>query len=122
MEGLITYSEEFISSTGLKRWVGIKIPYDVNSQDPMEMFSKAEAKVQAFGNKQPQNVSVELPVIQVSKETAEDRRIAQFVKDIEGCKTLKTLRLFKNMIEDSMAIKNAYFKRENQLTLLNNKS
>jgi hypothetical protein len=111
MEGLIKYSEEFVTPTGLKKWVGIEIPYDINSQDPSELFAQAEIKVQAFGNKQQQYTQGELPVIQVEKETAEDRRIAQFVKDIEGCMTLKTLGVYYNMREDSILIKNAYDKR-----------
>jgi len=58
----------------------------------------------------------ELPVIQVEKETAEDRRIAAHVKDIENCKTLKTLELFKGMLGDSILIKKAFEKKLHQLS------
>ncbi len=61
----------------------------------------------------------ELPIIQVEKETAEDRRIAAHVKDIENCKTLKTLELFRGMLGDSISIKNAFNKRQAELTQTN---
>ena len=59
--------------------------------------------------------NAELPVIQVDKSTAEDKRIAIFVKDIENCKSIKTLKLLHGMINDSILIKNAYFKKEAEL-------
>jgi len=122
---LIKYGRSFLLPDGNWEKIGIEIELsDTDNPDNARQLAK-EFVDEAFKKNNPgyqaiQNLNLgELPVIQVEKETAEDRRIAAHVKDIENCKTLKTLELFRGMLGDSILIKKAFERKQEQLTLNN---
>jgi len=48
MQGTVKYSEEFMTMTGLKRWVGIELPFEDTIHSPIDKLEEAMSKVQSF--------------------------------------------------------------------------
>lgn len=100
--GTVKYSEEFISAIGLKKWRGIELEYNIDTEDPLEVFNKAEKIVsQSQLNSQTSPIinpifpdpgwqpSVHQPLQTISvQRTSEDTRIAELVRDIYACTEL----------------------------------
>jgi len=86
-QGTVKYSEEFVTAIGLKKWYGIELQYDMDTEDPP--FDKAKKIIaQAAGNNQ---IAIEAsmppgpPSVINIERTSEDRRIAKLVRDICSC-------------------------------------
>lgn len=95
-QGIVKFSKEFKTITG-NVWLGIENEYDMNSEDPLVVFKRAEETVNQCAtsiglavyidsrflpeNLPPPGLS---PVINVQR-TSEDTRIAELVRDIYAC-------------------------------------
>jgi len=110
-----SYGKSFLLPDGNWDKYEVTISLDVNDDPDIARQVSREMIYEFFKKNNPAATTIgpstDLPVIQVQKETAEDRRIAQFVKDIENCKTIRVLETFSGMIGDSILIKNAYEKK-----------
>lgn len=56
-QGTIKYSQEFISPTGLKRWVGIEMPVDFDTEDYLQVYENVASMVAICGTKQPNDLT-----------------------------------------------------------------
>ena len=113
-EGIVKYSEEFVNSVGLKKWRGIELPFDMENEDPLDVFARAESiviKSQA-NMKEVQMDNVSIPVIQVQKE---EKAIGLYVEDIMSCKSLLVLDTYKPLIKGLIPLETAYNVRRKQL-------
>jgi hypothetical protein len=92
-QGTVRVSEEFTKPDGTKKWYAHEKQYNQDTEDPMDVFAKAEAEMNAYVKTSSQVIldnSVPPgppPVINVER-TSEDRRIADLVKDIYACTQL----------------------------------
>jgi hypothetical protein len=44
-QGVAKISEEFITETGLKRWIGLELPFDTNLKHPQDALDEVYAQV-----------------------------------------------------------------------------
>jgi len=91
--GTIRISEEFTKPDGNKKWYAHEKQYNQDTEDPLDVFAKAEAEMNAYIKKDSQVITenslppVPPPVINVDR-TPEDIRVAQLIKDIYACTEL----------------------------------
>lgn len=95
-QGTVKFSKEFRMLSG-NVWLGIENEYDMNTQDPLEVFKKAEETVNQFAKMSglvftiesiPPAPPTEIPSIKVER-TSEDARIAELIRDIYACTELE---------------------------------
>lgn len=119
-QGIIKYSQEFISPIGLKRWVGIEYPVDFDTDNPHEVLDKLQGMTESWYNKK----ELQSPTTEIkSDRQPEDIRVAALIADIYGCKELSAkkegLESYKKMV-DSLSdkypeVKSVYNQKYNQL-------
>lgn len=98
-QGIVKFSKEFKTITG-NVWLGIENEYDMNSEDPLVVFKRAEESINQYATSiglmvyfdsrgMPENSPPPgpPPVINVQR-TSEDIRIAELVRDIYACTQL----------------------------------
>jgi hypothetical protein len=89
-QGTVRVSEEFTKPDGTKKWYAHEKQYNQDTEDPMDVFAKAEAEMNAYVKTSSQVIldnSVPPgppPVINIER-TSEDRRISELVRDICSC-------------------------------------
>lgn len=75
--GTVRVSEEFIKPDGTKKWFSHERQYDMDTEDPLEVFAKADAIMTAFAKSNSQGIldnsippgpPTELPVINKAEE------------------------------------------------------
>src|SRR5690348_314288 len=114
--GTVRISEEFIKPDGTKKWYAHEKQYNQDTEDPLDVFAKAEAEMNAYIKKDSQVITENSlppgppPVINVDR-TPEDIRVAQLIKDIYACTELKgdnSLLSFQKLSESNKEVKSAY--------------
>lgn len=113
-EGIVKYSEEFVNSVGLKKWRGIELPFDMNTENPLDVFAKAERiVVQSQGNsKEVVFEGASIPVIQIDKE---EKATGLYIEDIMSCKSVKVLDAYASLVANNEKLKEAWERRRSQL-------
>jgi hypothetical protein len=98
--GTVKFSKEFVTSIGLKEWVGIEMEYDMNTECPRDVLTNAKTIIEQWHNSNQLQINPEYahllqpsippgppPIINVDR-TPEDIRVAQLIKDIYACTEL----------------------------------
>src|SRR6478609_11456156 len=76
-QGTVRVAEEFIKPDGTKKWYTHEKQYNQDTEDPVDVFAKAEAEMNAYIKKSsqaaingtiPPGPSTELPVINKAEE------------------------------------------------------
>ncbi len=75
-QGTVKYSEEFANPIGLKKWYGIELPFDVDTENPVDVFNRAKVIVSLAAGVNPllneNSIApappTELPVINKAEE------------------------------------------------------
>jgi len=76
-QGTVRVSEEFVKPDGTKKWYAHEKQYNQDTEDPMDVFAKAEAEMNAYIKKNsqvaingtiPPGPPTELPVINKAEE------------------------------------------------------
>lgn len=110
-QGLVKFSKEFITPTGLKEWVtlewDVNVPFD--EKKAMETFSKVKEFVCNYQSSYPvfQEYSSPLvpsPTIQLNTE----REIGVKPEDIMSCQDLKTLETYRLIMKGNSELEEAY--------------
>jgi hypothetical protein len=92
-QGTVKYSEEFVTPIGLKKWFGVELQYDMDTEDPpfdkAKMIVAMAAGVQiSFNESLPLGPPIGLPVI----DKAEERLGIK----IDNASTMDDLLKYKN--------------------------
>lgn len=99
-QGTVKFSKEFKTLTG-NVWLGIENEYDMNTEDPIDVFKRAEETIQQYAyasglvfhidySALPKDIPFPQPpsVINVER-TSEDIRIAELIRNIYACTELE---------------------------------
>lgn len=117
----ISYSEshEQFSDFGLKLWRKVGLEAELDEGDtPEQALSELKSKVRSM--LQPELVPISealLPIEQVKKEPKEAAIDSQ-IEAINGCTSLKSLEIFKKLVdrENVPRLTEAYFKKQQSLS------
>ena len=125
--GTIKYSAEFKTLDG-NRWLGIEMEYDMNTDNPIEVFNKAEDTINTFARSRglliditPQyppsgwlpSINQPLREIQVEKD---DKEVGDPIKEILSAPDLKELETYRWQINKNPELERAYILRYDELT------
>lgn len=125
-QGIVKFSKEFMTPTGLKEWVGIEWPVDFENDNVMGAFNQAKKAVCDFqlassalsemtfgGSVFPSQVGPS-PII---NRNPEDREVGLTPELLAGCSDIVVLQEFHMLVELSNRtdLKEAYEKREKEL-------
>lgn len=121
-QGIIKFSKEFITPTGLKEWAGAEYPVDFETDNIQKAFDYVRSEVE---NSQKDKHHTQdtpagdmpVPVIQVQKE---EKAAGLYIADIMSCDSLKVLESYKKLIIGNKELTNAYEKRRNEILATGN--
>lgn len=100
--GTVRVSEEFIKPDGTKKWFAHERQYNQDTEDPLDVFAVAEAKMNDYAKSSSQvildnsnpytsaigsnshGIPIPHPIITIER-TSEDERIAELIRDIYAC-------------------------------------
>ncbi len=117
----VTYQKAFVIGPYLQEKIGIEVEVDEEIGERAEFaLDKAKEIVERWhkeNNPEPAQVGpqAELPII---NRTSEEVRIGLFVTDIESCQDLTTLHSYKLLVRSDDKLKEAYQKKEQELTAI----
>jgi hypothetical protein len=84
--GTVRVSEEFIKPDGTKKWYAHEKQYNQDTEDPQDVFAKAEAEMNSYAQKSiqvtpqyPPAPPIEIPVINKAEE-----RLAILIENAES--------------------------------------
>jgi hypothetical protein len=121
-QGIVKFSKEFITPTGLKEWVGIEWPVDFENDNVMGAFNQAKKAVCDFQLASAGNIeSMPNPMPQVIQVQPEDRRIGIMADDIMSCQDLITLDTYKLLVKGKLELEAAYKTRRSQIISIETK-
>lgn len=121
-QGIVKFSKEFITPTGLKEWVGIEWPVDFENDNVMGAFNQAKKAVCDFqlasgvlNDMLATQIGPEIPLPSIDR--SEDRRVGLTPELIMSCEDIVTLQSFYMLVEKSnrVDLKEAYDKRKIEL-------
>jgi len=114
-----SYGKSFLLPDGNWDKYEVTISLDVNDDPDIARQVSREMIYEFFKKNNPAATTIgptgEMPVIQVQKEAAEDRRIGLFSKDIESCTDLQVLDSYRLLIKDNLLLQPIYDKRRAEL-------
>lgn len=121
-QGIVKFSKEFITPTGLKEWVGIEWPVDFENDNVMGAFNQAKKAVCDFqlasgvlNEMLATQIGPEIPLPSIDR--SEDRKVGLTPELISSCGDIVTLQTFYMLVDksNSMELKHAYEKRKKEL-------
>ncbi len=119
-QGIVKFSKEFITNTGLKEWVGIEWPVDFENDNVIGAFNQAKKAVCDFQLASNATSIESIPpyppsVIQVKPE---EREIGLTPESIMSSPDLKVLETYRWLIKGKPELERAYILRYDELTTL----
>lgn len=120
MQGTVKYSEEFMTPVGLKKWIGIELPFETTAHDPLDKLSEAEKIIKAFAekrNENPYQLTLDsyrgipagiTPEIQVDKDLTEDDRLNAIIGDLNRCSNVESLKEYEFLAKSYVNKKDDY--------------
>lgn len=127
--GTVRVSEEFIKPDGTKKWFSHEKQYNIDTEDPLNVFANADAKISEYAkmsgqvilyNSQPSSSGLyesvppgHPPIIQVNPG---DREVGVTVESIMSCQDLITLDTYKFLVKSNAELTRAFEVRKEQLT------
>jgi hypothetical protein len=122
--GTVRVSEEFIKSDGTKKWYAHEKQYNQDTEEPSDVFAKAESEMNAYVKKSSQvildnSIPPSPPQIITIERTSENVRIADTIRIIYACTELtgdSGLESYRKIAECNEETKSAYEIMRKKLT------
>lgn len=123
-QGIVKFSKEFVTETGLKEWMGLEWDVDTpfDEAKAMDVFTKVKNFVCNYkGNSQgvidSQNNFVPPGPPPIIQKKPEDREVGLTPELLTGCQDLVTLQTFFMLVQksDSQLLMDTYKKRKSEL-------
>ncbi len=122
-QGIVKFSKEFVTPIGLKEWASVEYEFDMQTEDPLDVFARAKKDVCTFQAQEalkgidlgwgPNNAPpTEIPVINKEHERLEML--------IDNSKSIEELMGYKNNLS-SPFLANCFWTKHQQLVLQPNK-
>lgn len=90
-QGIVKFSKEFVTETGLKEWVGVEIEFDANNETALEALRRAEDIVRQ--HQQPKKYLMQYescyPAQAAPSRTSQDEEIAGLIATLYKCTELE---------------------------------
>lgn len=114
-QGMLKFSKEFITPSGLKEWIGVEYPIDYDTEQPFEVLEQARVIAEGYQAKKSAEYEVymnsppqPLKSIPIEKIIPEDQRIEAIIADIYSCDELKVLESYRLLAKKEPALQAAY--------------
>lgn len=90
-QGIVKFSKEFVTETGLKEWVGVELEFDGNNETATEALHRAEAIVREYQRPKSYLMQYESshPAQMAPGRTAADEIIATTIAGLYACTELE---------------------------------
>lgn len=117
--GTVRVSEEFIKPDGTKKWYAHEKQYNQDTEEPSDVFAKAESEMNAYVKKSSQVILENSippgppPVIQIKPE---DRETGLTPETLLSCSDIKILEAYRLMVKGKPELERAYVLRHDQLS------
>jgi hypothetical protein len=121
-KGTVKISKEFVTSIGLKEWIGLELEYDMNTECPKEVLTNAKTIVEQWHKENnpliPDNIihPAQTSPIGIIQTKEEDREIGITPESIMSSPDLKVLETYRWLIKGKPELERSYILRYDQLT------
>lgn len=119
-QGIVKFSKEFVTDTGLKEWAGIELPFNEERESGVDALRRAETIVNEYQRPKSYIMQYNMPYQTQSTPTGElpdDRQPGLSPELIMSCSDIATLQSFYLLVKGSnrVDLKEAYDKRKSEL-------
>lgn len=92
-QGIVKFSKEFVTETGLKEWVGVELEFDANAESAVDALKRAETIVREHQRPKSYLMQYESshPAQMAPGRTAADEIIAETISGMYSCAELDGL-------------------------------
>lgn len=119
-QGIVKFSKEFVTDTGLKEWAGIELPFNEERESGVDALRRAETIVNEYQRPKSYLMQYNMPYQTQSTpagQLPEERQVGLTPELIMGCEDITTLQTFYLLVDKSNdeALKVVYNNRKAQL-------
>lgn len=119
-QGIVKFSKEFVTDTGLKEWAGIELPFNEERESGVDALRRAETIVNEYQRPKSYLMQYNMPYQTQSMpagQLPEERQVGLTPELIMGCSDLTVLQEFHMLVQLSnrVDLKEAYDKRKGEL-------
>lgn len=119
-QGTVKFSKEFRTLSG-NVWLGIENEYDMNTENPIDVFRRAEEAVQQYAKASGLIIQFETgdyvaSTIPVVNKSEQDREVGITTESILSSPDMKVLETYRWLIKGKPELERAYILRHDQLT------
>lgn len=119
-QGVVKFSKEFVTDTGLKEWAGIELPFNEERESGVDALRRAETIVNEYQRPKSYimhyNITYQ-PQGNPGDELPEERQVGLTPELLTGCSDLTVLQEFYMLVKLSnrVDLKEAYDNRKAEL-------
>lgn len=119
-QGIVKFSKEFVTETGLKEWAGIELPFNEERESGVDALRRAETIVNEYQRPKIYLMQYNMPYQTQSApagQLPEERQVGLTPELIMSCEDIPTLQSFYLLVGKSNRIdlKEAYESRKQEL-------
>lgn len=119
-QGIVKFSKEFVTDTGLKEWAGIELPFNEERESGVDALRRAETIVNEYQRPKSYLMQYNMPYQTQSTpagQLPEERQVGLTPELIMGCEDITTLQTFHLLVDKSNdeTLKVVYNNRKAQL-------
>lgn len=119
-QGIVKFSKEFVTDTGLKEWAGIELPFNEERESGVDALRRAETIVNEYQRPKSYLMQYNMPYQTQSTpagQLPEERQVGLTPELIMGCEDITTLQTFYLLVDKSNdeTLKIVYNNRKAQL-------
>lgn len=122
-QGIVKFSKEFVTETGMKEWVGLELSFDMDSESAVNVLARAETIVNEYQRPKSYIMQYNMPYQQQEPQQPDYVNSPVTVSGILSCNSLQELhKEYKYRVRGNDLLSEAYQKREKELMEIKGKS
>lgn len=117
-QGIVKFSKEFVTETGLKEWAGIELPFNEERESGVDALRRAETIVNEYQRPKSYLMQHEItypsqygPTDIIAGRSSEDERIANLIRNMYECTQIDGddgLMSFSKLASGNMETQNVF--------------